>query len=446
MKPRALVVDDDDGVRYTITSVLEESELEVDDASSGEAALEKLASASYHLVITDLRMPGIDGLELLRRIQASPGAPRVIMITAHGSERAAVEAMKLGAYDYFRKPFEVDELVAVVQRAVESVRLSAENERLASELNLSRSLIFASPAMSRLALLISRVGPRDVTVLLTGESGTGKERVAEAIVRASERAAAPFVRFNCAALTPELAEAELFGHAKGAFTGAHRARPGLFRQAHQGTLLLDEVGELDGRTQAGLLRVLQEGEVRPVGEDQPVPVDVRIVAATNRDLEAMVSEGGFREDLYYRLKVVQLHIPPLRERPEDIPVLARAFLDRYEERFATGPLTVPKSLDERLLAHDWPGNVRELENAIESLVALSVGGELDLSLLPGAPGSIDLPEGGRRAPLKERVDAYERGLVAAGLQATGGNRTEAAKLLGISRATLHEKLRKYGLD
>ena len=448
MKPRALVVDDDDGVRYTIVSILEESDLEVAEAASGEAALAQLEADpdGVHLVITDLRMPGIDGLELLRRIQASPAPPRVILITAHGSERAAVEAMKLGAYDYFKKPFEMDELLAVVQRAVDSIRLTAENERLASELNLSRSLIFTSSAMSRLALLIGRVAPRDVTVLIAGESGTGKERIAEAIVRASGRASQPFIRFNCAALTPELAEAELFGHSRGAFTGATHARTGLFREAHGGTLLLDEVGELDGRTQANLLRVLQEGEVRPVGEDRPVKVDVRILAATNRDLEAMVSEGSFREDLYYRLKVVQLEVPPLRDRPEDIPLLARHFLDRSAERFATGPLTVPDELDSRLLAHRWPGNVRELENAIESLVALSNQGELDLSLLPGAAGTTDSVEQGHRAPLKARVEAYERGLIATALAAVGGNRTEAAKNLGISRATLHEKLKKYELD
>ena len=445
MRPRALVVDDDDGVRYTIRSILEESDFDVEDVPSGEEALARLEAASFHLVITDLRMPGIDGLELLARIRAKPAPPRVILITAHGSERHAVQAMKLGAFDYFSKPFEIDDLLAVVQRAVESVRLSAENERLASELNLSRSLIFASPAMSRLAMLIKRVGPRDVTVLIAGESGTGKERVADAIVRASGRADRPFVRFNCAALTPELAEAELFGHSKGAFTGAHRARTGLFREADRGTLLLDEVGELDGRTQANLLRVLQEGEVRPVGEDRPVEVDVRIIAATNRDLEKEVAEGRFREDLYYRLKVIQLQIPPLRERPEDVPVLARFFLNRYAERFATGPLRVPELLNDRLLAHSWPGNVRELQNGIESLVALSLDGELDLSLLPGTALAGQDSTSGRRATLKERMEAYERGLIATALQETKGNRSGAARNLGISRATFHEKLRKYKL-
>jgi two-component system response regulator HydG len=439
---RALVVDDDAGVRYTLRGFLEDAGLEVDEAKDGVEALEVLAE--HALVITDLRMPRMDGMELLRRIKEGPSAPVVVMITAQGSERQAVEAMKIGAFDYFKKPFEPDELLAGVRRALESATLRADNERLAGELNLARRMVFESAAMSRLAVLVQRVAPRDVTVLITGESGTGKERVAEALVHASSRKDAPYVRFNCAAITPELAEAELFGHSKGAFTGAHRTRTGLFREASGGTLLLDEIGEMDLRTQARLLRVLQEGEVRPVGEDRPVPIDVRIIAATHRDLPKLVGEGKFREDLYYRLHVVSLRVPPLRERPEDVPVLFRHFLERYAERFATGPLRVPAGLVERLVAYRWPGNVRELENAVESLVALSCDGEIDAALLP------DAGDGGAAllaasAGLKERVEAYERGLVATALRECGGNRSEAARRLSISRATLHEKLNKYGL-
>jgi two-component system response regulator HydG len=454
---RVLVADDDAGVRYTLRGLLEDDGLVVEEARDGEEALARLArEPAVDLVISDLRMPRVDGLELLRRLSAQPGAPRLILVTAHGSERHAVEAMKLGALDYFKKPFEVDAVLAVVRRALSSVRLEAENERLAGEVNLLRSLVFVSPAMGRLALLVKRVAPRDVTVLITGESGTGKERIAEAVVRASARAAGPFVRFNCAALTAELAEAELFGHAKGAFTGAVRARAGLFREAHGGTLLLDEVGELEPALQAKLLRVLQEGEVRPVGEDRPTPVDVRILAATHRDLAAMVREGRFREDLYYRLKVVTLHVPSLRERPEDLEALARHFLARFAERFRVPPVPLTPALLARLSAWAWPGNVRELENALESAVAMSPEGTLDLSLLPGAPlapagegGRADGGEGegraGGRAGLKERVEAYERALVVAALAETGGNRSEAARLLDIGRATLHDKLRKYGL-
>jgi len=444
MKPRVLVVDDDPGVRYTLREILETADLDVREAADGAEALERLEAAPCELVITDLRMPRIDGMELLRRLTARAPAPRVILITAHGSERQAVEAMKAGAFDYFRKPFEIDELLAVVQRAAETARLSLENERLAGEMALSRSLVFASDAMRRLAVLVARVAPRDVTVLVTGESGTGKERVAEALVRASRRADRPFVRFNCAALTPELADAELFGHSRGAFTGAVRARPGLFGEADGGTILLDEVGELSLATQGKLLRVIQEGELRPVGEDRSRKVDVRVLAATHRNLPERVAQGQFREDLYYRLNVVHLNVPALRERPEDIPALARHFLDRYAERFGVEDLQISEDLFARLQAYAWPGNVRELENAVENLVALSAGGALDLGLLP-ANGAGRTAAGLPGLGLKARVEAYERGLIVEALRAAGGNRSEAARAMGISRVTLHDKLKKYGL-
>jgi two-component system response regulator HydG len=442
MMPRVLVVDDHAAMRFTLREILEPAGLEVHEASDGAEALERLEREVFHLVVTDLRMPRMDGMELLRRAPRGPQGPRFVMLTAHGSERHAVEAMKAGAFDYLRKPFEADEVMAVVERAVAAVRLASENERLVGELSLSQSMVFASPAMSRLGALVARVAPRDVTVLIAGESGTGKERVAEALVRASKRADRAFVRFNCAALTAELAEAELFGHTKGAFTGAAKARPGLFREADGGTLLLDEVGELDLSNQARLLRVLQEREVRPVGEERTTRIDVRILAATHRDLPARVAQGQFREDLYFRLRVVELRVPPLRERPEDIPVLARYFLARFAERFGVNSLRVPSELFDRLSALPWKGNVRELENALESLVALSPDGELDLALLP-APGT-NAPSSGRWT-LKERVDAYERGLIVAALGEARGNRTHAARALGIGRATLHEKLRKYGI-
>lgn len=440
---RVLVVDDDPGVRYTLREILASEGLAVDEAADGAEALARFEAQPAALVVTDLRMPGMDGMELLRRLAARSPPPRVVMITAHGSERQAVEAMKAGAYDYFRKPFENEELLAVVRRALEAVRLAHENERLAGELALARTMVFASEPMRRLAVLVGRVAPRDATILVTGESGTGKERVAEAIVAASRRADRAFVRFNCAALTPELAEAELFGHAKGAFTGATRARPGLFGEADGGTILLDEIGELAPGAQAKLLRVVQEGEVRPVGEERVRKVDVRVIAATHRDLAEEVRRGRFREDLFYRLDVVHLRIPPLRERPEDVPILARHFLARFAERFGVSPLHVPDELFDRLAGHAWPGNVRELENALERLVALSPPDGLDLSLLAGAgPAS-----GGERAPLplKERVQGYERGLIVEALRETRGNRSEAARRLGISRVTLHDKLRRYGL-
>jgi two-component system, NtrC family, response regulator HydG len=448
MKPRALVADDDAVLRYTLRGVLEHADLEVIEAVDGVEAFDKFNADRYDLVISDLRMPRMDGLELLRRIRAQRPDTTFVLITGEGSERHAVEAMKLGAYDYLKKPFENDELTAVVRRATESVRMNGEIERLSGELNLSRSLVFQSEAMSRLAVMVQRLGPRDVTVLLTGESGTGKERVAEALVRASRRASKTFVRFNCAALTAELAEAELFGHSRGAFTGAQRPRAGLFREADGGTILLDEIGELAPVAQAKLLRVLQEGEVRPVGEDRSQRVDVRVIAATHRDLRDLCARGLFREDLFYRLNVVHLHVPPLRERREDIPVLAKYFLSRYEQRFGLRPLRPPAELIDRLLQHSWPGNVRELENAIESTVALSVDGELDMSLFPNPRSSVSPAEtqpAAAGASLKERLDAYERGLIVAALDEACGNRTHAARALGLNRATLHSKLHKYGL-
>jgi two-component system response regulator HydG len=451
------VVDDDDTVRYTVRGFLEHAKLEVDEAVDGVDALEKIESKGYDLVVTDIQMPRMDGLELLKKIRQRAAPPKVVVITAHGSERHAVEAIQAGAFDYFKKPFEVDEMMAVVARATESVRLNAEVERLSGELTLSRSLVFTSRSMSRLALLVQRIATHDVTVLLTGESGTGKERVADALVAASRRAQKPFLRFNCAALTAELAEAELFGHTRGAFTGAVKSRSGLFREADGGTMLLDEIGELPPSIQAKLLRVLQEGEVRPVGEDQPVKVDVRIIAATHRDLQLMAAAGKFREDLFYRLKVVHLRVPALRERPEDIPLLARHFLGEFSRRFGAGPFTLTPSLLARLTAHSWPGNVREMENALESLVALSQGNALDLSLLPEPPPT-DLPATTTTRPnaappaevvggmdLRSRMEAYERGLIVAALEAAHGNRSLTARMLGINRATLHGKLHKYGL-
>lgn len=455
MNCRVLVVDDDAGVRYTLKEILSDAGLRVELAEHGEQALGMARAERFDLVITDLRMAPMDGLELLAILRNEQPRLRVILITAHGSERHAVEAMKLGAYDYFKKPFDLEELMAVVRRALEALRLTEENERLASEGVFAQSLVFRAASMRQLAVLAARVAPRDVTVLVTGESGTGKERVAEAIVRASNRAERPFIRFNCATLTADLAEAELFGHSRGAFTGAQRQRNGLFREANGGTILLDEVGELDLNLQAKLLRFIQEGEVRPVGEDRSFTVDVRLIAATHRDLARLVATGKFREDLYYRLKVVTLDVPPLRERRDDIAVLARHFLQRYAERFGTGPLRVPPALFAQLEAYQWPGNVRELENAIEALVALSVEGELDLAHLPRPtapqvttvnPATFDAesPEVSGLS-LKQRVEAYERGLIVTALEASGGNRRETALRLNLSRATLHDKLHRYGI-
>ncbi|HEY5956145.1 MAG TPA: sigma-54 dependent transcriptional regulator [Polyangiaceae bacterium] len=442
MKPRALVVDDDKAVRYTLRGFLEDEGIEVQEAPDGEAALTCLAQQSFDLVISDLRMPKVDGMELLRRSQSLTPRPRIVLVTAHGSERHAVEAMKLGALDYFRKPFNEQEIVGVVRRAIGTIELEQENEQLRGAVNLLHSLVFASPAMAELAVLIQRIAPRNVTVLITGESGTGKERVAEAIVRASARVEKRFVRFNCAALAPELAEAELFGHARGAFTGAVRSRSGLFREADGGTLLLDEVAELSAETQAKLLRVIQCGEVRPVGEDHTYRVDVRLLAATHRDLGSLITSGRFREDLFYRLNVATLRVPPLRERPEDIPVLARHFLAQATARFGLPPVEIDSHLMEQLKAYAWPGNVRELQNSIERAAVMSADGTLDAAFFPDP--TLPAPELALPMKFKERVMAYERSLIATALDAAKGNQSEAARLLDLSRATLQDKMRKHG--
>ncbi|MBI5532347.1 MAG: sigma-54-dependent Fis family transcriptional regulator [Deltaproteobacteria bacterium] len=443
MKPRVLVVDDDAGVRYTLREILESSDIDVAEAADGVEALSWLQGNRADLLITDLMMPNLDGMKLLERLKAIPQAPKVIMLTAHGSERHAVQAIKLGACDYFSKPFDADQVMRVVERAVAAVRMQEENEQLRAELLLSRHMVFTSDAMKRVALLVYRVAPRNVSVLITGPSGTGKERVADAIVAGSPRAAAPFVRFNCAAVPRELAEAELFGHARGAFTGAVKARIGLFREANGGTLLLDEVGEIDLATQGKLLRALQEGYIRPVGEDREVKVDVRVVAATNRDLKQEVSAGRFREDLFYRLNVVEIALPPLRDRADDIPPLIDHFLRKFTERFGTGSVTLSAPLRQALCVGSWQGNVRELEHRIERMVALSSGGVIDDETLTVQEES---KEAGDGFGLKEKVEAFERGLILQALREYGGNRSETARRLGIGRVTLLDKMKKYGIE
>jgi len=453
-----LLVDDEPGVLYTLSEVLADRGHRVITAKTGGEALGKLDEADA--VLTDLSMPGMDGLELMAQIGTRDATLPVILLTAHGSERVAVAAMKQGAYDYLAKPFDIDEVALVIERALEARRLRVDNRRLAAEQTLGRRIVGGSRAMRRLLEATSRVASRDVTVLVRGETGTGKEFVAELLHAQSSRAGKPLIRFNCAALPAELADAELFGHARGAFTGANASRPGFFAQADGGTLILDEVGELPPAVQAKLLRALQEGEIQPVGSGRIDKVDVRVVAATNRDLAADVKAGSFREDLYYRLAVVELVVPPLRDRKDDIPALAEEFGRRYGDRFGLGTVTLEPALVEALVRTDWPGNVRQLENTIARLAALSAGGEITLADLESSTGSrpedrdapaplddhADPAPDARNGPsLKEQVEAFERGLVSRALDATGGNQSEAARRLGVSRVTLIDKLKKYGL-
>jgi DNA-binding NtrC family response regulator len=440
---KVLVVDDDAALRFTLEEVLEEKGFERVSAVSGEEALGLLAGVDA--VITDLAMPGMDGLGLLARLREKDPDLPVILLTAHGNERIAVQAMKAGAYDYLHKPFSSEELALVVARAVEARQLRETARTLRIERAVGGPVVGQSPAFRRLLEAAQRVAGRDVPVLLRGETGTGKELIATLLHAASPRAQRPLVRFNCAAISAELAEAELFGHVKGAFTGAVASRSGFFAQADGGTLVLDEVGELPLAIQPKLLRALQQGEVQAVGASRVERVDVRVVACTHRDLAAEARAGRFREDLLYRLNVVELVVPPLRERKEDIPLLIETFRARYAQRFGLVDARLSPELVEALRARDWPGNVRELENAVARLLALSEGGEIGVEALSRLSASPESPAPAGAGTLREQVAAFERSLIARMLEETGGNQSEAARRLGLTRVTLIDKLKRHGL-
>jgi len=444
---RLLLVDDEAGMLFALKELVESRGHEAVLARSGREALERLDGVDA--VVTDHAMPEMDGTRLLRAIgERDPSLP-VILLTAHGSERLAVQAMKAGAYDYVTKPFDIDEMGVAIERALEARALRVQNRRLAAEKALGKGIVAESAPMRRLLDAASRVAPRDITVLVRGATGTGKELVASLVHAESRRAEGPLVRFNCAAIPGELAEAELFGHARGAFTGAGQARRGFFAEAHGGTLVLDEVGELAPAVQAKLLRALQEGEIQPVGAGRVEKVDVRVIACTNRDLAADARAGRFREDLYYRLAVVELVVPPLAERREEIPALAAEFARRYALRFGIDGVRLAPELVEALRLAEWPGNVRQLENAVARMVALSGGGEIGVGALAidaAPPAAGPGGEASRGQPtLREQLDALERGLIAEALAATGGNQSEAARRLGLSRSALIDRLKKYGL-
>jgi len=447
---RVLVVDDEPGILAALKSFLEMRGDEAVLAHDGAEALGHLEGVDA--VICDFAMPGMDGLELLRSIRERDESLPVVLLTAHGSEKLAVKAIRSGAYEYVTKPFDIDEMSLVLDRALEARALRLENRQLAAERVLGRRFVGRSAPMLRLLGMIARVAPKDITVLVRGETGTGKEIVASLLHAHSRRNDRPLVRFNCAAIPAELAEAELFGHTRGAFTGATQGRQGFFAQAHGGTLVLDEVGELPSQVQAKLLRALQEGEIQPVGSGRLERVDVRVVASTNRDLLADARSGRFREDLYYRLAVVELLVPPLRDHPEDIPELAAEFARRYAERFGMENVRLSTALVDELTRASWPGNVRQLENAVARMVALSGGGELGPQAFTEAPALPPdaLPTATDPSPpdslsLREQLDALERSLLVRTLAATSGNQSEAARRLRISRSALIERLHKYDL-
>jgi two-component system response regulator HydG len=442
-----LVVDDQRNMRVTTAIVLRQAGFEVAEADGGAEALEKLAAESYDVVLTDLRMGAVDGLEVLRgALEASPST-QVIVMTAFGSIESAVEAVRRGAYDYLAKPFQSDELRVRVQKALEKRRLLGEVSLLAGDFRSRYGLenvVGRSPALREVLDRAIRVAATDATVLLTGESGTGKELVARAIHAGSRRSAHPFVPVNCAAITETLLESELFGHARGAFTGAVRARRGLFEEASGGTLFIDEIGETSPGFQAKLLRALQEGEVRRVGESTAIQVDVRVIAATNQDLQRAIAAKRFREDLFYRLNVVPLRIPPLRERREDIPLLARHFLERLNRRGGDSRRWTVEALA-RMLEHDWPGNVRELENVVEQAAALSDGREIQASDVSFGHDARNASSGAG-VTLADAVAAAERRAIEAALVRCGGDQARVARELGVSATTLWRKMKRLGVE
>ena len=445
---RVLVVDDQRNMRITTGIVLRQAGYEVAEAEGGAAAIERIRSEPFDVVLTDLRMGDVDGMEVLRSaVEISP-AVQVIVMTAYGSIESAVEAIRRGAYDYVSKPFKEEELLLRVEKALERRRLLGQVSLLAGEFRDRYGLehvVGRSAALREVLDRTVRIAPTDATVLLTGESGTGKELVARAIHAGSRRSDRPFVPVNCAAITETLLESELFGHARGSFTGAVRARRGLFEEASGGTLFIDEIGETTLAFQAKLLRALQEGEIRRVGESVPVKVDVRVIAATNQDLKRAIAEKRFREDLFYRLNVVPLRIPPLRERREDIPLLAAHFLERHNRRTGAARSFSPEALA-RLVGHDWPGNVRELENMVEQAAALCEYPVIRPSDISFASDAAARGPGEGGAPsLAEAVAAAERRCIEAALLRCGGDLGRVARELAISSTTLWRKMKRLGI-
>jgi two-component system response regulator AtoC len=459
---RVLIVDDEQNLRHMLQTLLKREGYEPVGVPSVEVALRELEARSFDIVITDLRMPGQGGMDLLREIKRRNLDTTVVVMTAYGSRDVAIEAMKCGAYDYISKPFEADELVLLLRKAEERERLFHENQTLQrqiQEVGLTPNatlgdLVAHSQCMVDLIRTVKKIAEFKTTVLIGGESGTGKELVARAIHRLSPRAQGPFVALNCGAIPESLLESELFGHRKGAFTDAHRDRKGLFEEANSGTLFLDEIGELPLVLQVKLLRVLQEGEVRRLGDSQDIKVDARVVAATARDLVHEVSRGAFREDLYYRLNVVALQLPPLRGRREDIPILVEHFISRMNARMGLKVRSTAPEVLRLFATYEWPGNVRELENAIERAIVLCNGEEIKLEDLPERirTAESDRAQRGEESvnpedlSIKRASRRSEEHLIRRALIRTRGNRTRAAELLEISHRALLYKIKEYGIS
>jgi DNA-binding NtrC family response regulator len=440
-----LIVDDEDATRELCRDIALEMGLEVQTASTTSEALERLEQAPIDIVVTDLKVPQLGGIELLKRISSIQPSTSVMVLTQYGTIETAVAATRLGARDYVTKPFHVEELRAKIERLIETVELDHENRVLREQLRTRPGfggLIGVSAKMQRVYKMVEKISQHNYPVLILGESGTGKELVARSIHFLGLRQNKPFVPVDCSGLVPTLIETELFGHAKGAFTGAQHARTGLLETGNGGTVFLDEIGDLPVDLQAKLLRALQEREIRPVGATERVRIDLRIIAATNRDLESAIRTGAFRQDLYFRLNVVQLKLPPLRERKSDIPLLVNFFLEKFSD--PQRPIrTISEDAMRRLMAYDWPGNVRELENAVERAVALGSGPILHIADLPS-----NLQQGSSEKLLESNelttLEEMERRFIIRALRETNGDKLAAARLLGIGKTTLYRKLKQYG--
>ncbi len=451
MKPRLMVLDDEQRMVDILAMVLRREGYEVHPFVQPEAALEALRNEPFDLLLTDLKMPGADGLKVLRQARATDPELPVILITAHATVQTAITAMRDGAFDYVEKPFDNDELKTLVCRALDVTRLARENRYLRAELKsryVLDSVVAESAGMREVLDLVRRAARSRSTVLISGESGTGKELVARAVHYHSDRVGQPFVAVNCKAFAEGVLESELFGHDKGAFTGAARAKPGLFERANGGTLFLDEIGEVNVDFQGKLLRVLQERKFQRVGGTGERTVDLRVVAATNRDLRAEVEAGRFREDLYFRLAVIPIHLPPLRERREDILPLARHFLAEWNAELSRKIVGWTAEVEAYLLGHTWPGNVRELANTLERGVVLARGDfiEIDDLLIDPGPESASSEEGERGGNLQTFLDQAAAERIRAVLKEVRGARVEAARRLGVDRTTLYRLMRKYGIS
>ena len=449
-----LVVDDDSAHRTMLRTLINGWGYAVSEADDGSTAVEKVEETSYDLILMDVRMVKVSGLEALETIKSYNPAIPVIIMTAYSSIETAVEALKQGAHDYLTKPLDFDKLRLILERAMEHTRLKEENRLLRETLGKQfdgQNIIGKSPSMLALLETVAQVAPSEATVLISGESGTGKELIAGALHFNSLRKTGPFVKINCAAITETLLESELFGHEKGAFTGAHRRKEGRFSQAHGGTLLLDEVSEMSLMMQVKLLRALQEREFNRVGGDTTIRVDVRVIAATNKNLMEQINEGAFREDLYYRLNVVELQVPPLTERKEDIPLLAQHFLEMFTDKNRKEIKGFTPQAMDNLIRHGWPGNVRELMNAVERGVVLARSNYLGVEDFPFMKDSLlqNDPDSANPAELFMSGDMpledVERAAILNTLEVAGGNKSEAARRLGITRKTLHKKLKTYGV-